>query len=525
MLPCLKKIAEKPDVDEDLRFRSAEVIDQLEETKGDPRKLKKPVRLPVSNENLINARINLAGTRLPQTTEILRLLRNNNIESRRYAIYMIGKFRLRDMLPEVCNSLAIPGLELDAMNILDSFGEEAAKELYRLYLNSSGNIRLSKLIIRLLSKSNSKENNDFLFARLWSNSRQVKEAAVKSLIDLGFIASTEEKDKLHQLISDIIGLVTWNISAQCCLNDHNDPALIEVLKKETASWMTFLFNVLSIAYDSGSVSWIKTNIEMRTAESVSYALEMVDMLIDKSVKAKLIALIDPVPDDKKLKNLHQFYPGETVNYDQLPEDIINRDYNLISIWAKACTLRNMNNINGRSTEESVIALLFSPEKILQEETANLICRTNKEIFSTVSSRLPKDSLVIPEKIIRGRLNKDEFLMEKAAFLSGIFKDISEDDLLYPAGALIYVKDVTSVDLPVNQNYILWNISRNLSETRVFTLIGEKAAIFKESYLVSQDAFFYLLPLEVLEDFQSIYPEQSFEIYNYLNNAQVKTGEN
>lgn len=121
---------------------------------------------------------------------------------------MIGKFRLNDMISEVCHCLSIHGLETDAQNVLSSFGTDASEELFRLYLSSSGNVNISKFIIRLLSKSNRKENTDFLFARLWSNSRQVKEAAVKSLIDLGYKATDEEKDKLHQLISEIIGMQT-----------------------------------------------------------------------------------------------------------------------------------------------------------------------------------------------------------------------------------------------------------------------------------------------------------------------------
>ena len=51
----------------------------------------------------------------------------------------------------------------------------------------------------------------------------------------------------------------------------------------------------------------------------------------------------------------------------------------------------MKDITGKNTEESVIALLFSPEKILQEEAARLISKTNKGLFEAASERIPKDS--------------------------------------------------------------------------------------------------------------------------------------
>ena len=94
------------------------------------------------DERIISAKKVLSETRMPQTTEILRLLRDKSPESKRLAIYMIGKFRLSDMLPEVCECLNIPGLETDAAAVLSAFGNSAEEELIRFYLVSSGNINV-----------------------------------------------------------------------------------------------------------------------------------------------------------------------------------------------------------------------------------------------------------------------------------------------------------------------------------------------------------------------------------------------
>lgn len=526
LVPALRKIASKPDLDEALRHRAAAVLDIVEAEKGDAvlsAGLSSHFR---EEEKLFIARKALAGSRLPQTTEILRLLRDNNTESKRYAIYMIGKFRLKDMISEVCDCLLIPGLETDSFIVLSSFGEEAHQELFHLYLSSSGNVNISKTVIRLISRSATKENTDFLFARLWSNSRQIKEIAAESLIKCGFRANDEEKDKLNQLVSDIIGMITWNISAQSCLAKANNGILLGVIKNETTSWNSFLFNILSIAYDSGSVAKIRANIESGTVESVNYALEMVDIVIGDSIKPKLVALIDVVPDDEKLKNLHHFYPGEVPEYGQLIEEIINRDYNLISIWAKACTIRNMNSSGSRDTEESLIALLFSPEKILQEESAKLIGRTNKKLFDNVFERLLPDSALYLKKIVSGEVPDHDLLFEKVSFLSSLFKDIQEDELLYLAGKMTGFTDLSAVKGIADGNNILWNLVPDLSEIRVFSLYGEELSAHTDDYLKNSEAFFYLLHMNLLEDFQNIFPERSFEIYRYidLNDLNSKSGQ-
>jgi hypothetical protein len=289
-----------------------------------------------------------------------------------------------------------------------------------------------------------------------------------------------------------------------------------VIKKESVLWNTFLFNILSIAYDPGSLSKIRSNLESGTLESVNYALEMIDIVIDDSIKSKLVSLIDVVSDDEKLKNLHQFYPGEVPPYSQLIEDIINRDYNLISIWAKASALRNMNEITGKNSEESVIALLFSPEQILQEETARLISRTNKGFFRAVSDRIPKESKRLIEKIVSGDLTDNEFLFEKVKFLSALFKEIPEDELLYLAGKMKYSKDLSFTGITENRCIILWNLLPDKSDIRVFTVFDSDTSGLSSKFIVSGDAFFYLLPLDVLEDFQNLYPGKSFEVFSYLD---------
>ena len=513
--PALKKIIEKPGADEVLKHQSAEIIDQIEVTKGDYRKLGNAIKVQAEDEKIINARKIIAGQRLPQTTEILRLLRDNNPASKRYAIYMIGKFRLKDMLSEVCDCLSMPNLEADAVNVIGSFGTEATDELERYYLSSSGNLNTSMAILRLLSKSYTNESTSFMFARLWSNSRQLKEVALKCLIDCGYKANEEEKDKLNQLISDTIGMITWNISAQTCLEKSNDEALLEVIRKETNAWNAFLFKILSITYDSGSIAKIRANIESGTVESVNYALEMIDIVIDESIKAKLVSLVDVVSDEEKLKNLHQFFPGEIPQYDNLIEDILNRDYNLISLWAKAFTLRHMASIPGENARESVLALLFSPEKILQEEAAHLIGRTDKNLFSEVRNRIPGDSVDKIGKIVAGDFPSAEFMFEKVKFLSTIFANISKDELILLGGNMRFYSPADFAALKEIPDSIVWKMLEDYSVAQVVTIFQNNLAEYNEKHPASV-SFLYLLPLKAVEDFRNLFPEDSFEVFKYLD---------
>ena len=71
---------------------------------------------------------------------------------------------------------------------------------------------------------------------------------------------------------------------------------------------------------------------------------------------------------------------------KLYEDIINNDYNLISLWTKACTLRSITRIECDDMAESVTTLLFSPEEIIQEEAVTLIARSRPELYTEASPK-------------------------------------------------------------------------------------------------------------------------------------------
>ena len=213
LLPVLKKIAGKNDLDDGIRSQAEELINFLKEISATPEQ---------ENFKIISSNKLLSDDRMPQTAEILRLLRDTSLESKRLAIYIIGKFKLSDMLPEVGECLSISGLESDAYSVLRTFGGDAVEELESLYLVSSGNTFKCKTILRLFGELCTKESTGFLFARLWSHSGQIKETALKCLIGCRFVPSRDDKNRLNHLISDVVDIIIWDLSAKVCLEKHND---------------------------------------------------------------------------------------------------------------------------------------------------------------------------------------------------------------------------------------------------------------------------------------------------------------
>ena len=510
LIPVLKKASTNTSIDNAVRQRSSEVIEILQQHS---------VSFSPADEKITEAIRVLSGTRMPQTTEILRLLRDSSIESKRLAIYMIGKFRLSDLLPEVCECLSIPQLTIDAAEVLKTFGSEAEDDLVRYYLVTSGNARLSKIILQLLGTTCSKETVAFMFSRLWSNSRLLKEIVVKCLINCRFSPSEEEKLRLDQLILDVIGLLTWNLSAKISFIRAGNNFLLEQINRETTRWNKFLFDILSLTYSSGSIARIRESLESNTMETVSYGLEMVEMVVSDTVRPKLISLLDVVPDELKLKNLLQFFPGQISEYKKLLEDIINRDYNLISLWTRACALRSITDIEGDDMSESVMALLFSPEEIIQEESAYLISRSKPALYRSASARIAEPIRKRLDKIIDKKIKKEELLFEKVLFLSKYFGGIPEDELLPLASEMNFVTDQVAGFRGAPEGFIIWVLTKTDEADEVFVLYnGETDKTIGLKYS-GRNVSFYILRLNSVEEYHFQFPDKSFEILEYIDKIE------
>jgi ATP/ADP translocase len=498
LLPVLRKIRDDNRSDAAMREICEKAVIELE-------------RHRVADGKRKAAMVTLAGTTAPQTTEVLRLLRDNSTDSKRLGIFIIGKFRLAEMITEVCDCLVIPELETDAISVLTYFGPDAVRDLERFFMANSGNVCAGKHVLRIMSSIRSAESFAFLFSRLWSISRETREMAVSGLLEGGYNAEGENRDRLHQLISDKIGILTWNISARVTLAKHEDTILLKILDKDTDRWRKFLFNLLSIAYDRSSIEKIKENLDKDTVESVNFALEMIDIVIEDSIKPKIIALFDMVSDEDRLKNLWHFFPGEISPYDRLLENIINRDYNLVTVWTKACTLRHIDRINGNDLAETASALLFSPDCLMQEEAAGLLARCNKDVYTSVSGRIPVFIRERLDGITKGKIEPGDLMFEKIHFLTQRFKNVPEEKLILLAEKLRFIENPGTGSQSPGE-CIIWQVKAEAGENQVNLIYGMGEQFRAEG-------LFYFLPLAAVEKFLMDNPGLSSEVMSYFEQIE------
>lgn len=513
-LPALRKISNSNRFDEIIRLSASELIQIIEERILINKTQGHTITVIRDEDRIENAKKILADTRTPQTTEILRLLRDKSIEVRRFGLFLIGKFWMTDMTLEVCGSLSIRGIQRDAFMVLQSLGNEAEKELNRFYLASSGNLVTSKAVLSLLSKIRSRENGSFLLERVWSNSRQLKEIALAGLINSGFKADNDEKRRLENLVYETCDLLVWIVTAKVSLQDNGAKKLAGELEKDFLRWKTFLSNILTLTFDGSELSESKKDLQTGKDDIGRNIPEIVGILLN--ITSKSGELQDNIAAKKMLKKLKKFFHFEIPQYKDLPEEILNCDYNTICVWTKASTLRNNPEIKGEDLAESVIALLFSPLEMLREEAALLLFRSGVELNRSGLERLPDSYRTNVDLVMSGKKNQQEFLFEKVIFLSQCFCGIPEDDLLFLSEKMVTIKNMDGEDMPACEDSIIWHFTNDDSLTDVIIQHKELVDYREIKHNGNTSSYYYVLPFEVIEEFSFQYPESISLVLRYID---------
>jgi hypothetical protein len=505
LIPVLAILASRKTFDEDIRQRSAEILKM-------PWASEENLTADLQSEEgrIANAKNLLKGSRTPNTSDILRLLKDKPLESKKLAMYLIGKFRLDDMLPEICLNLFVRGLETDSSSVLCTFGELAGPELRHLFLKSSGSARTGNAILRLLAKNNNKDNSTFLFERLWSNTKETKETALNCLINCSFKLPDEESARFIKLISEVIGNIVWIISAKVCLSKTSNELLFRALNKEILQWENYLYGLLVIACDSGILNQTGLN-----GRSGNYLSEVVVFIFNERKKF--------LSDEKKLKKLRYFFPGKEPEYKTLADDLLNRDYNLLSVWLKVCTLRSITEIEDDTFGESAVALIFSPEEILRQEAAKLVARSSTELYRSVSQRIPHSIKILLDKIVNNETNEKELLFEKTTFLSSLFPEIPEDRLLFLSKLMKYTDRFGADSLAYPEGAILWVIPSDSTKPVAVNVIIDSDIY--DNICPSDGSYIYILSLDAIEEFHYLYPEYSYPILKYIDDYEETERDN
>lgn len=319
---------------------------------------------------------------------LLELLRDPNLDVKRQAIITARKVKRKETWPLLIELLGHRTFTYDASSALVEPGQEVLQSLENAFHRSGQSQSVMLKIITIISQIDLPESHNILWEKIDFPDRKIVRQILLAFKEKNFKATENETGQLNDILSDEIGKAIWNLAAIDELsNDSYNDLLKNALQDEVESNYSMIYIILSMLYDSESIELVKENIEEGTTEGNTFALELLDIFIAPDLKPKLFPILDDIETSEKLSKLQHFYPRQSYEEATTYNFLLNRDYNNINRWTKACTLYALKFNKQPEVANSVIAQMFNPDNLLSELAASILINDDNKTYTSISERL------------------------------------------------------------------------------------------------------------------------------------------
>ena len=321
---------------------------------------------------------------------LAELMRDINPHVRRSAMVSAGKLRRSEFWSILIENLHIPTYSNSADSALIASGESVFPTIDSAFYKTGQHNDSMIRMIQIFGKVGGRAASDLLWKKIDFPDKQIISEILLSLSYIGFEAKEFQAARIKIAIEDDIGDIAWNIKAlmEISNEDFIDKMIIEAIKEENKNNFDNIFMLLSMIYDAQSIRLVKDNLEVGTTDSVSFAIEMLDIFVDEDLKGKLFVVLDDIKDSEKLTKLNDFYPPENFeSYEDLLLQIINRDYNHMNKWTKSLSMYKLTLMRGTQVKDDLIANLFNPDPYMLQTAAAVIYKLNKDSYHNHTKRL------------------------------------------------------------------------------------------------------------------------------------------
>jgi HEAT repeat protein len=336
---------------------------------------------------------------------LLELLRDVDPRVRMEAVVTARKVKRPESWPVLIELLSSPMYGQAAAAALEEAGPPALNALEGAFHKSGQSDLVMLKLVQIMGRIGGSEAMNLLWKKIDYPNKRIVRQILYLLRYTDYRARGREINEIKDLLDLEIGKALWNISA---INELPDEAhfrpLKESLREEVADNYDQITMLLSIIYDPESVQLVRENIESGTSEGIAFALELLDLFIDKDLKPKLFPLFDDNSPEEKLKALQVYFPRESYSPIQVVNYVINRDFNQNNRWSKMCAVYAAAYMPEFRLSRGLVGQMFNSDRMLQETAAWVIYNKDREAYASIAQRLPlKDKRFLDSAIESNQL--------------------------------------------------------------------------------------------------------------------------
>ena len=338
---------------------------------------------------------------------LLELLRDIDPRVKMEAVITARKVKRPETWGVLVEMLNSPTYSNAATSALVEAGEAALFTLESAFHKSGQSDHARLKIVQIIGRIGGEKAVDLLWNKIEHPDRRIVHQILLSFRYFNYQASERQVSVLTNLLENEMGKVLWNLAALTEIpKQEHFKYLRDAIKEEIDTNFDAIYMYMSILYDPQSVQLVRENIESNTSEGIAFAIELCDLFVSQELKPKLFPLIDDIPINDKIIQLQGYFPRENYNLIQVLNYLLNKNYNQVNRWTKACTIQCLPFVEEFRVSRGLIAQLFNNDSMLQEIAAWVMYHKDKASLDRISVRLkPEERKNLYEVVEKNRLQE------------------------------------------------------------------------------------------------------------------------
>lgn len=421
----------------------------------------------------------------PKEQDILKLIGDQNPETRRTGILAAGRYEMTGLKLEILKALASPETARDACNTLMKFGPEVYGDNIGSVIKPGSSDRENRIILKLLDAMPLSGALPWLSNFVETGNMAIRLKAAGSLCMRGWKPQGPQRQKISVTVGDTLHTLARIIALHQEAVKGRSFLLTAALENERemcTDLLRLLITLLTGRMAAGAI------IPVQGAEDpyhAGIASEVIDSVIEDPVRQPLKAMFGNNTDRARLAELSLYFPVRSVNNRSLSSFLLATEQNITGTWTKACALHKAATERKGLDREQAVSYLFSNSQILQEESAAAIRSISPEWYGEAESRLQEPARSRISSVIRGTLPGTAMIFDKTRFLSLCFGKIPEEKMILLASGMRYSESYDTTSLP---GVISWVVPSDNGKTGLYSLPVSDIADFVFYYSEFTDIF-------------------------------------
>lgn len=361
---------------------------------------------------------------------LIELLNDANFSVQSAAITTAGKMKRNETFPFLIDKLSSTTYGDLAINALVEIGDEIIQHLDIIFQKTEQDPQTQLRIIKVYERIGSMNAKEILWSKIDYPDKKIVAQVLIALANSDFRADTYQNVRIKYVIESDISDIIWNLHALDKIpNNTLGRYLKKSIEEENQNHFRHIYMLLSMIFDKYSINLIRSNIESGTNEGISYAIELLDVLLSEDLKDRIVPLFDDISNAEKIKRLQVFYPHMLGDFRDVVKQIINKEFNQINRWSKTLALYWVGVKREDSMLFELVSNLFNPDPLIRDTAAWSLYQINPDYYEEHTQRIGKekkmelDNMILTKNKLLGFQFVKPLSMDKAFFLSdlGIFK--------------------------------------------------------------------------------------------------------